>query len=76
MREIKKVFVAGSGTMGMSIAQAFAGKGYEVTVYDIFDKAIENGKKLLQLNQEALIKTGKSTPEKSADPPQPQGKMQ
>ena len=25
MREIKKVFVAGSGTMGMSIAQAFAG---------------------------------------------------
>ena len=25
MREIKKVFVAGSGTMGMSIAQAGAG---------------------------------------------------
>ena len=46
MREIKKVFVAGSGTMGMSIAQAFAGKGYEVTVYDIFETAIEKAKKL------------------------------
>lgn len=67
MREIKKVFVAGSGTMGMSIAQAFAGKGYEVTVYDIFETAIEKAKKLLQLNQEALILSGKSTPEKSAE---------
>ena len=67
MREIKKVFVAGSGTMGMSIAQAFAGNGYEVTVYDIFEAAIEKAKKLLQLNQEALILRGKSTPEKSAD---------
>lgn len=35
MRETKKVFVAGSGTMGMSIAQAFADKLYDVTVYDI-----------------------------------------
>ena len=66
MREIKKVFVAGSGTMGMSIAQAFAGKGYEVTVFDIFEEAIEKGKKLLHLNQEALIISGKSTEEKSA----------
>ncbi len=63
MREIKKVFVAGSGTMGMSIAQAFADKLYDVTVYDIFEASIEHGKKLLALNQEALIKSGKSTPE-------------
>ena len=46
MREIKKVFVAGSGTMGMSIAQAFAGKGYEVTVFDIFEEAIEKVREL------------------------------
>ena len=47
MREIKKVFVAGSGTMGMSIAQAFADKLYDVTVYDISEASIEHGKKLL-----------------------------
>lgn len=67
MREIKKVFVAGSGTMGMSIAQAFADKLYDVTVYDISEASIEHGKKLLALNQEALIGGGKSTPEHSAD---------
>lgn len=67
MREIKKVFVAGSGTMGMSIAQAFADKLYDVTVYDIAEKSIEHGKKLLALNQEALIKSGKSTPEHSKE---------
>ena len=67
MREIKKVFVAGSGTMGMSIAQAFADKLYDVTVYDISEASIEHGKKLLALNQEALIASGKSNPEHSAD---------
>lgn len=67
MREINKVFVAGSGTMGMSIAQAFADKLYDVTVYDIAEKSIEHGKKLLALNQEALIKSGKSTPEHSKE---------
>ncbi|NLY82029.1 MAG: 3-hydroxyacyl-CoA dehydrogenase family protein [Clostridiales bacterium] len=65
MRKIKKVFVAGSGTMGMSIAQAFADKGYEVIVYDISEVSIKNGKKLLGLNQGALIKNGKYTQEYS-----------
>ena len=45
MREINKVFVAGSGTMGMSIAQAFADKLYDVTVYDIAEKIPINGKR-------------------------------
>lgn len=67
MREIKKVFVAGSGTMGMSIAQAFADKLYNVTVYDISENSIAHGRKLLGLNQEALVKCGKSTPEHSAE---------
>lgn len=67
MRDIKKVFVAGSGTMGMSIAQAFADKLYDVTVYDISEASIEHGKRLLALNQEALIKSGKSTPEHSKE---------
>ncbi|MEG0663443.1 MAG: 3-hydroxyacyl-CoA dehydrogenase family protein, partial [Anaerovoracaceae bacterium] len=59
MREIKKVLVAGAGTMGMSIAQSFAEKEFTVIVYDISQESIAQGKKLLRLNQEARIKSKK-----------------
>ena len=34
MNEIKKIVIAGAGTMGYSMAQIFASKGYDVTLYN------------------------------------------
>lgn len=55
-RDIKKIFVAGAGTMGMSIALSFAKHGYEVTVYDISEECLEKGKHFIrESGNEALV---------------------
>lgn len=41
---IKNVVIAGAGTMGYSMAEIFAVNHYSVTVYDIYDSALENAK--------------------------------
>lgn len=41
---IKRVTVAGSGVLGSQIAFQTAYKGFEVTIYDIDEQAIERGK--------------------------------
>ena len=41
MREIKNIAIAGAGTMGYSMAQAFAKFGYPVKLYDLFPAALE-----------------------------------
>lgn len=47
-RKISKVFVAGAGTMGMSIALSFAQHNFEVTVYDISDDCLKKGQDFVQ----------------------------
>ena len=42
--DIKKVMVAGSGVLGSQIAFQTAYNGYEVTVYDINEEALEKAK--------------------------------
>ena len=42
--EIKNVMVAGAGTLGSQIAWQTAFKGFNVTVYDAFEKGLEGGK--------------------------------
>jgi len=39
--EIKKIVIAGAGTMGYSMAQIFAQFHYQVVVYDLMPKLIE-----------------------------------
>ena len=56
MREIKKVAIAGAGTMGASIALCFANKAFDVWIYDLSEKQLELGKKLIELNLESLVK--------------------
>lgn len=46
--KIKNVTIAGAGTLGSQIAWQTAFKGFNVTVYDAFEKGIENGKKFHQ----------------------------
>lgn len=45
MREVKKIVIAGSGTMGCSMGAILAQAGYEVTLYDIVEEALERAKK-------------------------------
>ncbi|MBR4073872.1 MAG: 3-hydroxyacyl-CoA dehydrogenase family protein, partial [Firmicutes bacterium] len=55
MREIKRIVIAGAGTMGSSMAQTFAKHGYDVTLYDVFPAALEKAKSLIELNQKTEI---------------------
>lgn len=64
---IKNVSIAGAGTMGASIAQTFALFGYNVTVYDIYEAALEKAKRLVDINQETWINAGIVTSEKSLE---------
>lgn len=54
----KKVIIAGAGVMGASIAQVFAGSGYEVVLYDVRGDAIAKGRELIHINQKAAKEEG------------------
>ncbi|NLM06320.1 MAG: 3-hydroxyacyl-CoA dehydrogenase family protein [Tissierellia bacterium] len=53
--DIKKIIIAGSGTMGSSMGASFAKYGFETTIYDISSDAIEKAKSLIKLNLETEI---------------------
>ncbi len=55
LENIKKIGIAGAGTMGSGIAQIFAQKGYEVVITDVAEKFLENAKKIILINQSNLI---------------------
>lgn len=55
LQDIKKIGVAGAGTMGSGIALIFALKGYEVVVTDVAEKYLENAKRIISINQSSLI---------------------
>lgn len=54
---IKKVTVAGGGTLGSQIAWQTAFKGFDVTVYDAFDQGIEASKSFHKQFAELFLKT-------------------
>ena len=63
--EIRRVVLAGSGLMGASFAQIFAGHGYDVTLYDIVDTALDKARALIAVNQKAMVDQGALTAEAS-----------
>jgi 3-hydroxybutyryl-CoA dehydrogenase len=64
---IKEIGIVGAGTMGNGIAQAFAVKGYAVTMTDVADHALERGLAAVDASLERLVKRDKlSTADKSA----------
>ena len=65
--EIRTIVVAGAGTMGASMAQIFAKCGYDVTLYDIADAAIQRGQNLVRVNQESQVTSGDLTQQQSAE---------
>ena len=66
MREIRRVAIAGAGTMGYSLAQAFAAAGYPVRLYDLFPAALAKARDMIALNQQTEVASGKLTAEQSA----------
>lgn len=55
VEDIKKIGIAGAGTMGSGMAQIFARKGYEVVVIDIKEDFLENSKRLVSIFNSSLI---------------------
>lgn len=56
--EIKKIFIAGAGTLGARIGLQSAISGFEVTIYDITEKALEDAKILHSKILKSLAKKG------------------
>ena len=57
--QLEQIVVAGSGTMGASIAQIFAEHGFSVTLYNRSLKGIERAKILIGSNQSSLVAAGR-----------------
>ncbi len=55
--EIKKVTIAGGGTLGSQIAWQTAFRGFHVIVYDAFDKGLEGSKSLHKQFAELFMST-------------------
>ena len=55
LEDIKKIGIAGAGTMGSGIAQIFARKGYKVVITDISEDLLNNSKKLISIFNSSLI---------------------
>lgn len=65
-KDVKRIVIAGAGTMGSSMGETFAKYGYDVTLYDIFPSALEKAGNLIRLNQETELAEHVVTPEESA----------
>ena len=67
MKEIRRIAIAGAGTMGYSLAQAFSAAGYPVKLYDLFPDALDKARDMIALNQQTEVASGKLTEAQSAD---------
>lgn len=58
MAEIKTVTIVGAGTMGHSLAQAFAQGGYQVWLHDIKEEILQKARRLISANLQTLVDLG------------------
>lgn len=63
--QVKQVFIAGGGIMGSSMAESFASKGFEVTIFDIAQEFLDKAMALIDIHQQTLVKTGEISHEDS-----------
>ncbi|MCD7948230.1 MAG: 3-hydroxyacyl-CoA dehydrogenase NAD-binding domain-containing protein [Oscillospiraceae bacterium] len=64
---MKKIFVIGSGVMGLDIAQVFARTGYDVLVRDISNEIITAAQTRLSRSLDKLVGKGKMDDQQRAD---------
>lgn len=58
MMEIHNITIVGAGTMGHSLAQAFAQEGYSVWLSDIREEVLLLARKLIASNLQTMVETG------------------
>lgn len=58
MPEIKIVTIVGAGTMGHSLAQAFAQGGFQVWLHDIKEELLQKARCLISANLQTLVDLG------------------
>lgn len=64
--EFKQIGVVGAGTMGNGITQAFAVAGFDVTMTDVAEAALQKGVATISASLDRLIKKDKMTAEAKA----------
>ncbi|MEM7548176.1 MAG: 3-hydroxyacyl-CoA dehydrogenase NAD-binding domain-containing protein [Bacteroidota bacterium] len=67
LNQIKKIGVAGAGTMGLGIAQISAMAGFETILYDLSKKQLEIAYHQIEKNLNKGIEKGKVSEEKKSD---------
>lgn len=67
MKEIKKVFIIGSGAMGSGIAQTAAQNGFTVTVNDISKEQLDKAQKSIEKRLARNVEKGKITEAEKED---------
>lgn len=65
MSDIKNVTIAGAGVMGSQISWQCAISGFDVTVYDVFDAGLEQGKKQHQSYAQQFVDENRATKEEA-----------
>ncbi|MBN1498480.1 MAG: 3-hydroxyacyl-CoA dehydrogenase [Spirochaetes bacterium] len=63
--EIKKILIAGSGTMGRSIGMSCATNGFAVVMYDIKEEIVNNAKAKMDSKIDKMAASGALTKEKA-----------
>ena len=58
MKEIQNVTIVGAGTMGHSLAQVFAQRGYKVRLNDVQEEILSKAKRLIAANLQTLVELG------------------
>jgi hypothetical protein len=68
MAEIRKVAVVGAGTMGNGIVHVFAQNGYDVTMIDVREDALEKALATIGGNMDRQIRRARSSEEDKSTP--------
>lgn len=64
---MKNISVIGSGTMGNGIAHVFAMNGFQVSMVDISEQALEKGMATIQKNLERMLSKGSISEQQKTD---------
>ena len=59
--DVKKIVIAGAGTMGLAAAQTMAQYGYETVLWNHRQPTLDKAKETITLNQNNLVAAGKKT---------------
>lgn len=61
-----RAVIAGAGTMGASLAQVYAQGGWETVLYNRSQSGLERARRLIDMNQAAMVEAGFLSAERSA----------